>query len=244
MSPRFVLFKRGRVWYVRYAGETTFHSTGFTNQKEAAAFAQREVDKDGPAPAENTSPDLSLKVQENDRKQAYLLKKRGSMWYVRFADERTFHSTNSRSRYDAERYAHKASERRKRSRSPDVTLNEFACDFFKWDICKWVKRQHEKDHSFSEPVAQNRRGHLGNHILPQFGSMQLSEISAYDVEDWLISLPLANQTRNHILYSFRIVMEEAAYQGLIPNNPIKQIRPMGKKYTPCGGNRSCLTSRG
>ena len=49
-----------------------------------------------------------------------------------------------------------------------------------------------------------------------------------DIECWLIGLNLSNQTKNHILYSFRIVLKDAELAGKIPANPLEKIEPMGK----------------
>ncbi|HUI69117.1 MAG TPA: hypothetical protein VL354_01265, partial [Spirochaetia bacterium] len=42
-------------------------------------------------------------------------------------------------------------------------LGEYAADFFKWDVCPWIKRQHAKGFPFSEYQAKTRRGHLENY---------------------------------------------------------------------------------
>jgi hypothetical protein len=39
MKRPFLLQKRGKIWYIRFAGETSFHSTGFKNRKDAISFA-------------------------------------------------------------------------------------------------------------------------------------------------------------------------------------------------------------
>ena len=41
------------------------------------------------------------------------------------------------------------------ARSP--TLEVYAKDFFKWDVCPWIKRQHAKKRAFGEHQAQTRR---------------------------------------------------------------------------------------
>ncbi len=45
-----------------------------------------------------------------------------------------------------------------------------------------------------------------------------------------MSLPLANQTKNHILYSFSIVMWEAKRDGVVSENPLEDVEPMGKDF--------------
>jgi len=165
-------------------------------------------------------------------KRPFLLKKSGKYWHVRFAGERDFHSTGFTNRKDAESFA----RIRARSNVSVVglapTLQSFAKSFFLWDRCKWVARQRAKNRPFSKAVAENRRGQLVNHILPRFGYQRLNDITAVEIEDWLVSLPLANQTRNHILYSLSIILREAKRDGLIDDNPAEAVEPMGKDFAP------------
>jgi len=108
-----------------------------------------------------------------------------------------------------------------------ITLDSFAADFFKWNTCGWIKRQHAKGRSFTEPVAHDRRAHLDNHILPEFGKKLLTQLNRYDIENWLVSLSLSNQSKNHILYSFRIVLSDAELAGYIDRNPLEKVERFG-----------------
>jgi integrase len=49
------------------------------------------------------------------------------------------------------------------------------------------------------------------------------------VEKWMVDLPLANQTRNQILYALRRILVEAESEGLILRNPLNHVEPMGKR---------------
>ena len=97
--------------------------------------------------------------------------------------------------------------------SKPEALERFSGGFFIWGECEWIRRQHGKGISFSRTVAKGRRGHLANHILPRFGATKVRAIRRSEVEDWLASLPaIAQQTKKHILYTFRIVLDEARAQ--------------------------------
>ena len=71
------------------------------------------------------------------------------------------------------------------------------------------------------------RGHLVKHILPQFGKRRLDEITLPMVENWLVDLPLANQTKNHMLHRLTILFREAEAQKLIRTDPLEKVEPMG-----------------
>ena len=53
-----------------------------------------------------------------------------------------------------------------------------------------------------------------------------------DFEDWWIALPVSNQTKNHILYTMRIILDDAEMQELIDRNPIRHIQRMKDNHRP------------
>jgi integrase len=93
-----------------------------------------------------------------------------------------------------------------------------------------TKRQHSKGHSFSRTVAADRRAHLDNHLFPRFGKTLLSAFNAVDVETWLSSLDLSNQTRMHILNTLRIIIREAKREGLLETNPLAEVETFSVQH--------------
>ena len=162
-------------------------------------------------------------------KRPYLLKKRGAVWYWRLADQLTFHSTGQTAESKAHNFAATVLQQKQR-RLPAVNLEQYAKDFFVWDRCQWIHRQHSKGHPFSRTVAADRRAHLDNHLLPRFGKTLLSAFNAVDVETWLSSLELSNQTRMHILNSLRIIMREAKREGLLEINPLAEVETFSVQH--------------
>lgn len=110
---------------------------------------------------------------------------------------------------------------------PKIKLREFTKDFFVWDRCSWIKRQHLKGRSFSEKMAYDRQGHIDNHILPAFGNRLLTSLGRLEIEDWLTSLPRSNSTKNQIMYSFRIVLRDAEAAGLVSTNVLDKAERFG-----------------
>jgi len=108
------------------------------------------------------------------------------------------------------------------------TLAEYAKDFYVWDRCSWIKRQHAKGRGFNEQWAQSLRAMLVNHVFPRFGKTRLDAINRVMVERWLVELPLSNQTRNHMLYGLRTILREAESEGVIARSPLDHVEPMGK----------------
>lgn len=109
-----------------------------------------------------------------------------------------------------------------RAAAPPVpALRDFAATFFQWGECSWIATRHRQGFRFSEDTAAGRRGHLVNHILKRFGDLPLDKITRGDVREWLAGLKVENQSRNHVLNTFRIVLRSAAHKELIPVNPLE-----------------------
>ena len=115
---------------------------------------------------------------------------------------------------------------------PRPRPKEYAADFCRWDTCDWIRRQHAKGRRFSRQVADARRSQLERYILPEFGNRRLDEINAVEVENWLVGLDRANQTKNHHLHTLNIILKEAKRQKVIAANPLADVEPMAKQYRP------------
>ena len=159
-------------------------------------------------------------------KKPYYLFLRGGRWYYRLPNEKTFHSTGQKDRDRAIDEIHRQTGLGR----PGMLLEDYAKNFFVWNKCSWIKRQHAKDRSFSKPVARSRRSHLEKYIFPVFGNTDLTNLNAVEIENWIVSLDLSNQTKNHIIYTLNIILKEAKREKLITANPLDDVEPMAKKY--------------
>lgn len=162
--------------------------------------------------------------------------KKSKIWYYRYwgkdeegKDCRIPKSTGETTKYKAELTAQQElSPKPIEKKIP--TLIEFTKDFFVWEKCEWIAQRHAQGHRFSKPVARDRRAHLDRYILPMFGKMLLREIKASDISRWVFKLELSNQTRNHILYTLRIILDEAVFQELIDFNPVRNCKPFADNH--------------
>ena len=103
-------------------------------------------------------------------------------------------------------------------------------NFFVWGKCKWIESKNRHGKRFSKVMARSRLGHLDNYILPKFGNIQLNKFTAGKTDDWLVSIPRANQTVNHIRNTLRIVFDQAKKDGLINDNPMLDVERMADKF--------------
>ena len=183
-------------------------------------------------------------------RQQYTLYKRFNdnkkfSWYFTYYNvdgKRLYKATGKTKKYEAQQVA----EDFIASLSPQsMNLKRYTENFFKWESCPWIRRQHAKGKSFSESVARSRRSHLDNYIIPKFGNRKLESLNRVEIENWLIGLlnhkipkaisnkealpvqkPLSNQTKNHILYTFRIILKEAERERIIPFNCLATVESM------------------
>ena len=155
-----------------------------------------------------------------------LFRRKGSkVWYFYFyeGNKRISKSTGKRRKYDAEVLARAFLDKDKLE---NITLAEYAKDFYIWDRCTWIKRRHAKGKRFSKIVALNRRGLLTNYIIPEYGHKFMADLNTIEIENWLISLELTGSTKNQLLYTFKAIFKDAELQNVITNNPLEKIEPM------------------
>jgi integrase len=81
-------------------------------------------------------------------------------------------------------------------------------------------------------MSQQRTSHLRRYIFPAFGDREMSTITQGEVDQWIVSLPLAGQTVNHILHTFRLVMREAKAMGHIKDDPVREVSPVKNNSRP------------
>jgi integrase len=154
-----------------------------------------------------------------------LLRRRGSQYWAFYCMEngkRISHSTGKTDKAEAEAIAREYLK--PKASQENVTFGEFAKDFFVWDQCAWIRAQHAAGRTFSKGAAIGRRVHLTKWIPPKYGARPLSSITPKELRDWIISLPLSGQTKNHLKYTLKTVFGEAVFAGLITSNPVADIR--------------------
>ena len=159
------------------------------------------------------------------------------VWYYKLPGEKTRHSTGLTSKTMAERLVVsilKGEIQQNRSQR----LGEFAKNLFVRGECDWIDRSEQKGWIITREMAQMRRGHLTNHILPEFKDREVSSITSAEIDDWLLDLDVANATKNHIMDTFRIVLDEAKRSGLVKENCARQIKLFARNQK----NRDILTS--
>ena len=157
----------------------------------------------------------------------YQLWCRNGIYYFRLPGESSFHSTRQRNKRKAEQVINKIIREGQATR---IKLSEYAKDFYVSERCQWIQWQCAKQRPFSQAMAKMRRAHLTNYLLPEFGDTTLDQINPVAFENWLATLPLSNQTKNHILDSLNIILREAKRERLVKVNPLEDVERMANVY--------------
>ena len=113
-------------------------------------------------------------------------------------------------------------------RNPNITLGEYAKDFFTRTDQNSLRKRNENFNKFYDDVYYSvRQSQLDNYILPRFGKYKISCISDIEVENWYSGIrkhsgqEASDNLKNKIRDVFSIVMESARKEGVIKSNPIK-----------------------
>jgi hypothetical protein len=80
-----------------------------------------------------------------------------------------------------------------------------------------------------QTIVQHRR-HLVNYLIPKFGKLTLDKIRPAAVEEFLLEQQLSNSCRNTILYTLKLVIQEARREGIIETIPdFEPFRRTGRR---------------
>jgi integrase len=125
-------------------------------------------------------------------------------------------------RYKAGTLAPRRGEKR-RSKIP--TFAEFAEGWWDYDTCPYLQKRKAR-RRIAQGTADAGKGITRNRLLPKFGNRRLDEITAYEVDAWLTGFKacgLSNATGNSAFSFLRIMLGEAARQGIIKFNPCASV---------------------
>lgn len=99
----------------------------------------------------------------------------------------------------------------------------------------WARRMLEKGHHFVSKYLLTRQGHLDNYIVPAFGDMDPRALTRRMVDDAILGAgrahggaPLSGATKNKIVYSFNLFLEDLVDRGILDSNPLVGIVPYSK----------------
>jgi len=153
-------------------------------------------------------------------------------WYFWYYEEhkRITKSTGNKLKHDAKDYVE---EFLKNVSREEITFREYTKDFFT-DKCLWTKKQKAYGKSLSDVVLESKRRILDIHLIPVFGNKLIHEIKKGEIENFLVSLDRATQTKNHILFTLRQILRQAEDDGYIKFSPAERVQSISIKHKKRG----------
>jgi integrase len=97
-------------------------------------------------------------------------------------------------------------------------FSQFAAGMF-LDGAPHLERWNAKGRILKPQTINQHRRHLVNYLMPKFGKLTLDKIRPAKVEDYLLEQRLSNSCRNTILYTLKLIMQEARREGIIESVP-------------------------
>ncbi|MDC7234544.1 MAG: tyrosine-type recombinase/integrase [Spirochaetales bacterium] len=164
-------------------------------------------------------------------------KDRKGVFYIQFAHTPgKWITTNCTDRDDAIRWAEANREAAGQIRKKIPTLKQFADGFFVPGNEFWMKRLMRKKKSFASDYFRAHQGRLDNYIIPEFGSRLISSITTVEIDNWFLDLEsvrtkneLSDNAKNKVLHVFRIILEEAKYQGYVKENAASAVEEISEE---------------
>lgn len=107
----------------------------------------------------------------------------------------------------------------------DLTLKEFAYNFFKEEDPHGLRKRNERRHiNYPDIYYSKRQSRLENWILPAHGNFLLTAINDVLIEDFILDIPRADDTKNKILMTYRLVLDAARREGYVSENFAERVK--------------------
>ncbi|MDC8444632.1 MAG: DUF3596 domain-containing protein, partial [Nitrosomonas sp.] len=109
-------------------------------------------------------------------------------------------------------YSKKAKEFRK-SRPDQYTIGEA--------LKNWLQRNQTQ---CQPSTIRDYSSAIYHHLIPAFGEMAISELTAIAVKAFLADLPCSNKRKSNILIPLRRVFDELYHDEIIDKNPLERVK--------------------
>lgn len=152
-------------------------------------------------------------------KEFRLFRRDNGIYYFRLPGWKSWKSTGETNERTAIRYISTVIEGDLTKQEKVVTFELYSKGFFTPGASDWIRKEIGLGRRITSCTCKLRDGILRTHLIPKFGKYPLRDITPGMIEDWLISVDRASQTKSHILSVLKIVLDKALRDGLIQSNP-------------------------
>ncbi|MGL4525330.1 MAG: site-specific integrase [Spirochaetia bacterium] len=110
------------------------------------------------------------------------------------------------------------------STKESISFFEFTQNFYQ-PTSQYRLVQEDKGRNRTTSYWRQQQARLDNYLIPALGDLTMCEINTQTIENVLLTIRLAGNTKNKILYSLKTIFNEAIRQGILEKSPIDRIDP-------------------
>ncbi len=147
-------------------------------------------------------------------------------WAYRNGGKKIYRSTGTDTYEKAIRYCRNLLKTGKLATEKSFEFAMYAEHFFVFDSCPYIKSRLFHGKTYTKGWAQAQRNLLTRRIIPEFGIIDIREITENQIENWLFRLKQENigaKTLNHLITILRIIFGYAMKSHDIDSNPMDTI---------------------
>lgn len=111
----------------------------------------------------------------------------------------------------------------------NVSFNDYCKDFFA-ENSLYVKRQSCKGFTWTKSTLKHKQHYLSV-FLDKFGKKSPTEVTARDIDNWLISLDIGNSWRNNLIETMQSIYKEMYKDNVITSIPLLEKYKLKKTST-------------
>ncbi len=93
-------------------------------------------------------------------------------------------------------------------------------------IISWLQRNQSK---LQKSTLQDYNSAIYYHLIPAFGELTISELTASKVKEWLSILPCSSKRKGNILIPLRQMFDELYHDEIIDKNPLQRVKNLPNK---------------
>ncbi|MBL8496776.1 site-specific integrase [Nitrosomonas sp. JL21] len=93
-------------------------------------------------------------------------------------------------------------------------------------MISWLQRNQTK---LQKSTLQDYNSAIYYHLLPAFGELTISELTASKVKEWLSILPCSSKRKGNILIPLRQMFDELYHEEIIDKNPLQRVKNLPTK---------------
>jgi len=157
-------------------------------------------------------------------KRQILYRKRGDIWYYKFADETIYHSTGKTQRARAEEYVE-----RHTPKGDDITLGIYLQPYYIWDQCPLVAYRTKHRGSMGREHARAQRSRLDRYVMKhEIAQKKLHELRRRDILDWLTDIEREHGAgaANNALGALKACLRHAVFREDMDRDVMFGISPL------------------